>query len=689
MNSNRRETQGKNSIPLKHSKTVMSSLISCQLKLLTTVSKMPKKLEAISSTKYKSPQRSILKSSNIYSSAVNIQGNVIQDSQKKHEKQTLKILKNTLRQKSQRRDLEVTTQNLCERVKKITNQIKITMSCSSRHSSANKTSIRSESIIQNSKRNSFVGKKIFPKEKYWNVSSKVVSFTRYLKTKEIIEMLSKFLCYKDFLRFLVSSRVIYRKSYLKQKLSRTLLKGLDPVNRKQFWPKKCRVEELKRNDIHSYTYYISIQSDYTQEIERDINRTFAPDHKFYSDPEKSCKLHNILKGLANKNFDIGYIQGLNFIGGRLLLLFSEELSFWILDSLLNIYELKEFLKPNMPRAKLACYQLDKLLLKHIPKVYADLHKKEISSELFCIQWFVTIFSYDFDSPFLYVIWDFFLIRKWKFIFQLSVAIIKQLANFIKVLDNEPLISYIKSALREGKLNPENLLRAALEIKITNKELYNLELKYQLLPDNNSEPEEPIAVKPLIFSSRTLIPQNEYDQNNLRSETFYVSKHNNKQFVKSNTLNVQCREKKQIPALSIKKEKPNRLSGGITCRSLARPFKNSISKINNKDFITQHIIKAKNNVSKSVDSENSSGESCDISTSMHNSPREAIKVFSCTAIRNEYPNTATSTQCSTNPIYRKSTIIKQSQNKKKDLQRIRPKEKAKNKVALRNTLRNII
>ena len=125
----------------------------------------------------------------------------------------------------------------------------------------------------------------------------------------------------------------------------------------------------------------------------------------------------------------------------------------MLDALANRYQLNELLRDNMPRLKLILYQMERLMQMHLPEVYGSLNAKEITCEMFSVQWFVTLFSYDFDSPFVYIIWDLFLLRKWKFLFQLALAILQQMAPQIDSLPYEELLSFIKNCLRDGQLNP--------------------------------------------------------------------------------------------------------------------------------------------------------------------------------------------------------------------------------------------
>ena len=129
----------------------------------------------------------------------------------------------------------------------------------------------------------------------------------------------------------------------------------------------------------------------------------------------------------------------------------------------------------MPRLKIALYQLDKLIQKHLPDIYINLKKKEISCDLFAVQWFLTLFSYDFEPPYLNIVWDIFLIRGWKFIFQLSLAIIKQFSEIIARLDCEQIVFCIKNSIKDNKLMQMLAIRQGFSFKVKNKELEKMNL----------------------------------------------------------------------------------------------------------------------------------------------------------------------------------------------------------------------
>ncbi|KQJ83334.1 TBC1 domain family member 10A isoform X1 [Brachypodium distachyon] len=72
------------------------------------------------------------------------------------------------------------------------------------------------------------------------------------------------------------------------------------------------------------------------EIIRDISRTF-PSHIFFQQRHGTGQrsLYNVLKAYSVYDRDVGYVQGMGFIAGLLLLYMSEEDAFWLIVALLK------------------------------------------------------------------------------------------------------------------------------------------------------------------------------------------------------------------------------------------------------------------------------------------------------------------------------------------------------------------
>lgn len=107
---------------------------------------------------------------------------------------------------------------------------------------------------------------------------------------------------------------------------------------------------------------------------------------------------------------------------------------------------------DMPLMKLLLYQLERLMQIFVPEVYNVLILKEIPYEMFSIQWYLSLFSYDFDFDHLKKLWDLFLVLRWKFLLQLSIVILKKMQKSVEELSFRKLAEYVKSALNHNLIS---------------------------------------------------------------------------------------------------------------------------------------------------------------------------------------------------------------------------------------------
>jgi hypothetical protein len=94
-------------------------------------------------------------------------------------------------------------------------------------------------------------------------------------------------------------------------------------------------------------------------------RTF-PNHSAM-DHDGCAALRRLLNAYACHNATVGYCQGMNFLGGLLLLFMQEEDAFWALDVLVDSI-LKDYFVESMSGALLDQLVCKELLQRHFPTV---------------------------------------------------------------------------------------------------------------------------------------------------------------------------------------------------------------------------------------------------------------------------------------------------------------------------------
>ena len=99
---------------------------------------------------------------------------------------------------------------------------------------------------------------------------------------------------------------------------------------------------------------------------------------------------------------------MGFISALLLTYKEEECAFWILNSMINKYDMEGFYLNGFPGLEKAFYIMMCILKKHLKKTYDLLVKYQMVPSMFASQWFITVFSVNLRYEILVRIFDVFL-----------------------------------------------------------------------------------------------------------------------------------------------------------------------------------------------------------------------------------------------------------------------------------------
>ena len=105
---------------------------------------------------------------------------------------------------------------------------------------------------------------------------------------------------------------------------------------------------------------------------------------------------------------VGYVQGMGFICGVLLLHMGEEEAFWTLVALMSgesQVPLRSMFVSGMPLLQQCMFQFSQLLRAKLPRLAAHLESKGVDAAMYCTHWFTTIFSYSLPFSHLLRVWD--------------------------------------------------------------------------------------------------------------------------------------------------------------------------------------------------------------------------------------------------------------------------------------------
>ena len=231
-----------------------------------------------------------------------------------------------------------------------------------------------------------------------------------------------------------------------------------------------------------YTKYIKQTLDKEKSInliDLDIERTFSSLGVFKHESQLGNNLREILRIFVVARPDIGYVQGLSYIAGTLLMQMDKFASF---VCFMNI-----ILSPNI----LPFYRLDEINIKkrldlfeeifklNLPKLYNHFQENEVSPEHYLLEWFMTLFTRNLNIELALRIWDVYMIEGIVALYKSSIVIFildeKKLINMDFVEIMECLKNLDRNNYDEDKFI-EELNNVKLNEKIINK-IYQLNEEY--------------------------------------------------------------------------------------------------------------------------------------------------------------------------------------------------------------------
>ncbi|GLT33986.1 hypothetical protein SLA2020_085360 [Shorea laevis] len=258
------------------------------------------------------------------------------------------------------------------------------------------------------------------------------------------------------------------KHYLRRKphvVKRRIRKGIPDCLRGLVWQLISGSRDLLLMNLGVYEQLVIYETSASElDIIRDISRTF-PSHVFFQQRHGPGQrsLYNVLKAYSVFDREVGYVQGMGFLAGLLLLYMSEEDAFWLLVALLKgavHAPIEGLYQAGLPLVQQYLFQFDQLVREHLPKLGEHFSQEMINPSMYASQWFITVFSYSFPFHLALRIWDIFLYEGVKIVFKVGLALLKYCHDdLIKLLFGDPK-SLLFICSREGRppqdLNPRPL-----------------------------------------------------------------------------------------------------------------------------------------------------------------------------------------------------------------------------------------
>lgn len=127
----------------------------------------------------------------------------------------------------------------------------------------------------------------------------------------------------------------------------------------------------------------------------------------------------------------------------------------------------------MPDYSIRMYQMNYYVKKFLPNLFYYFKKNSINTDIIFSRWILTIFSSYLPFQTLSVVWDIFLIDKWKAIFKFSLSFLQELSDQLMKMDLNSISIFFRENTRKLHLDYKAVLKRYPNFKIMNKELDTL------------------------------------------------------------------------------------------------------------------------------------------------------------------------------------------------------------------------
>jgi len=159
-------------------------------------------------------------------------------------------------------------------------------------------------------------------------------------------------------------------------------------------------------------------------IKLDLSRTFPHLAIFQDGGPFHQVLGDLLSAYVCFRPDIGYVQGMSFLGAILLLNLDVADAFITFANLLNRPLLHAFFRLDQPKMAEFYCDFESLLKCHLPKVHSHFQMLDLSPDLYLQDWIYTLYSRSLPLDLASRVWDLYCRDGQDFIFRAALGILK-------------------------------------------------------------------------------------------------------------------------------------------------------------------------------------------------------------------------------------------------------------------------
>ena len=199
-------------------------------------------------------------------------------------------------------------------------------------------------------------------------------------------------------------------------------------------------------------------------IKWDLPRTF-PTLKFFHDGgSMQADLERILCAYTLYRPDVGYVQGMSFVAALLLLYLDDSGAFQCLANLLSRKGNSDFFSLQQRNILAYVHCFDHFFELSLPLLFSHMRSQGLSSEMFLMDWHLTLFAKALPLDVAARVWDCYLAGGELFFLRCALGILRLYAPHLCQINMEEQMAFLTHLPME--LKAEDLLTSIEQIQIS-------------------------------------------------------------------------------------------------------------------------------------------------------------------------------------------------------------------------------
>ncbi len=185
-------------------------------------------------------------------------------------------------------------------------------------------------------------------------------------------------------------------------------------------------------------------------IQYDLPRTF-PDLGFFKKGGGFYEdLEQVLEAFVINRPDIGYVQGMSYIAGMLLLVMDKFKAFVCLSNIINNWMFLPFFRADEPQITRRLQLFKQILHYNSPALCEQFESEGVLPNTYLFEWVMTIFVKTLDLPMAYKVWDLFILEGELMVFRVSVALLKIIEKDVAQCSMDTILLAVKGMMQNVK-----------------------------------------------------------------------------------------------------------------------------------------------------------------------------------------------------------------------------------------------